>query len=77
MIPTLAEQLIVLVTKTQWRGEVEQEMAPYIGQEYVLIYHTTKANVPPDFIERHGIRYDLVKPSAYDYEWTEVVAVEP
>jgi DNA sulfur modification protein DndD len=77
MIPTLAEQLIVLVTKTQWRGEVEQEMASYIGKEYVLIYHTTKPNVPPDFIERHGVRYDLVKPSAYDYEWTEVVAVEP
>ncbi len=75
IIPTLAEQLIVLVTKTQWRGEVEQEVEPYIGKEYVLTYHTTKANVQPDFIERHGERYDLLKPSAYDYEWTEVVEV--
>jgi len=76
IIPKLAEQLVVMATKTQWRGEVEVEMEPYIGKEYVLTYHTTKPNTQPDFIERHGVQYALVKPSAYDYEWTEIVAVQ-
>ncbi|NJN20674.1 MAG: AAA family ATPase [Leptolyngbya sp. RL_3_1] len=75
VIPELAEQLVVMATKTQWRGEVEQEMEPYIGKEYVLTYHTTKPNTRPDFIERYGVQYALVKPSAYDYEWTEIVEV--
>lgn len=75
VIPKLAEQLVVMATKTQWRGEVEQEMEPYIGKEYVLTYHTTKPNAQPDWIERHGRRYDLVRPSIYNYEWTEIVAV--
>jgi len=76
VIPELAEQLVVMATKTQWRGEVEVEMDSYIGKEYVLTYHTTKPNTQPDFIERHGVQYALVKPSAYDYEWTEIVAVQ-
>lgn len=76
VIPKLAEQLVVMATKTQWRGEVEVEMEPYIGKEYVLTYHTTKPNTQPDFVERHGVQYALVKPSAYDYEWTEIVEVQ-
>jgi len=34
--PKLANQLVILVSKTQWRGEVAQEMANCIGREYVL-----------------------------------------
>ena len=37
-IPQLANQLIILVTKTQWQGEVEQETKSLIGQKYVLTY---------------------------------------
>ena len=32
-IPQLANQLIILVTKTQWQGEVEQETESLIGKK--------------------------------------------
>lgn len=42
-IPTLANQVIVMVSKTQWRDEVESAMRERIGREYVLELHTPKA----------------------------------
>lgn len=41
-IPTLAHQVVVLVSKTQWRDEVEQETRPRVGREYILELHTQK-----------------------------------
>ncbi len=75
-IPQLANQLIVLVTKTQWRGEVAQEMANYIGQEYVLVYHSPKPDCEADTIELAGVSYPLVKPSNDHSEYTEIIRVQ-
>ncbi len=75
LIPTLADQLVVLVTKTQWRGEVEAEMTPYIGKEYVLVFNSTKPDNPPETIELNGETYPLVRQSPNEFEWTEVVQV--
>ncbi|MEH2375232.1 AAA family ATPase [Nostoc sp.] len=75
-IPELANQLIVLVTKTQWRGEVEAEMTDRIGREYVLTYYSSKADCEQDYIELAGERYPLVKQSPNEYEYTEIIAVE-
>ncbi|NEP40650.1 MAG: AAA family ATPase, partial [Okeania sp. SIO2H7] len=61
IIPKLANQLIVLVTKTQWRGEVAEEMADYIGKEYVLCYNSPKPDCEGDSIELNGVDYSLVK----------------
>nr|WP_161825187.1 hypothetical protein [Petrachloros mirabilis] len=36
----------------------------------MLTYPTTKPNTQPDFVEGHGVQYTLVKPSAYDYEYS-------
>jgi DNA sulfur modification protein DndD len=74
-IPKLANQLIVLVTKTQWRGEVEEEMSPYIDKEYVLVYNSPKLDCEEDTITLHGITYSLVKPSPNKFEYTEVIEV--
>jgi DNA sulfur modification protein DndD len=41
-IPKLASQVIVLVSKTQWRNEVETAVRPRIGREYVLQLHSPK-----------------------------------
>lgn len=76
-IPKLANQLIVLVSKTQWRGEVEQEMEPYIGREYVLSYNSSKPDCEEDSIERGGVFYPLVRRSPNDFEYTEIIEVEP
>jgi DNA sulfur modification protein DndD len=76
IIPKLANQLIVLVTKTQWRGEVAQEMADYIGREYVLAYNSPKLDCEEDAIEIRGDRYPLVRQSPNEFEYTEIIEVE-
>ncbi|WP_071190028.1 AAA family ATPase [Trichormus sp. NMC-1] len=75
-IPKLANQLIVLVTKTQWRVEVEEEIYDKIGKEYVLVYYSSKPNCEQDFIELGKERYSLVRQSLNGFEYTEIVEVE-
>ncbi|BBD67543.1 hypothetical protein NIES4072_51610 [Nostoc commune NIES-4072] len=75
-IPQLANQLIVLVTKTQWRGEVEAEMTERIGKEYVLTYYSSKPDCEQDYIKLGDERYPLVKQSPNEFEYTEIIAVE-
>ena len=74
-IPKLANQLVVLVTKTQWRGEVAQEMANCIGREYVLAYNSPKPDCEEDAIELGGDRYPLVRQSPNEFEYTEILEV--
>jgi len=74
-IPRLANQLVVLVTQTQWRGEVAQEMATWIGREYVLSYNSPKPNCEENFIELGGDRYPLVRQSQNEFEYTEILEV--
>jgi DNA sulfur modification protein DndD len=75
-IPKLANQLVVLVTKTQWRVEVEEEIADKIGKEYVLVYYSSKPNCEQDFIELGREKYSLVRQSLNGFEYTEIVEVE-
>jgi DNA sulfur modification protein DndD len=75
-IPQLANQLVVLATKTQWRGEVEVEISPYIGKEYVLVYNSPKPDCEEDFVEIKGAAYPLVKSSPNEFEYTEIIEVE-
>jgi DNA sulfur modification protein DndD len=76
VLPKLANQLVVLVTKTQWRGEVAQEMEDYIGREYVLTYNSPKPECEEDAIELGGDRYSLVRQSPNGFEYTEIVEVD-
>ncbi|MEM9907152.1 MAG: AAA family ATPase [Cyanobacteria bacterium P01_D01_bin.44] len=76
LIPALADQLIVMATKTQWRGEVAEEMAERVGREYVLLYNSAKADCEPDAMEIKGKTYALVRPSASEFEYTEVIEVK-
>jgi DNA sulfur modification protein DndD len=75
-IPQLANQLVVLVTKTQWRGELEEEISHYIGREYVLVYHSPKPDCEEDAIARVGKSYPLVKRSSNEFEYTEIIEVK-
>ncbi|MBO9997728.1 MAG: AAA family ATPase [Cyanobacteria bacterium SID2] len=74
-IPKLANQLVVLVTKTQWRGEVEGEMENRVGREYVLLYNSPKPDCEEDSIELDGTCYPLVRRSPNEFEYTEVIPV--
>ena len=53
-ITRLADQLVVLVSKTQWLNEVESEMEPLVRAEYVLVCYTAKADAQPEEMERYG-----------------------
>ena len=75
-LPTLANQLVVLVSKTQWRGEVAEEMADYIGRQYVLVYNSPKPDVEADAIALNGEPYPLVRFSPNEFEYTEIIEVE-
>lgn len=74
-LPKLVNQLLVLVSKTQWRGEVEEEMAPYIGKEYVLVYNSPKPEAQRDEIRLHGEAYPLVRLSPNEFEYTDILEV--
>ena len=39
---TLSPQIILLVSETQWRREVEEELQPFIGKEWILKCETPK-----------------------------------
>ncbi|NJK38824.1 MAG: AAA family ATPase [Oscillatoriales cyanobacterium SM2_3_0] len=75
-LPTLANQLVILASKTQWRGEVEAEMRSHIGQEYVLVYNSPKLEESEgDQIELSGQSYPLVRLSPNEFEYTEILEV--
>lgn len=75
-LPQLANQLIILVTKTQWRGEVEQETQPYLGRQYILTYYSPKPDCEEDMIEIKDKFYPLVKRSPNEFEYTEINLVD-
>jgi DNA sulfur modification protein DndD len=75
ILPQLANQLVVLVTKTQWRDEVETEMQPKIGRQYLLTYYTSKLDCPEDFLEINNTRHPLIKHSPNDFDYTEITEI--
>ncbi|HHP7231648.1 MAG TPA: ATP-binding protein, partial [Xenococcaceae cyanobacterium] len=76
-IPQLANQLVILVTKTQWREEVATEVSSLVGSEYVLVYHSPKPDCQKDWLKLYGNNYPLVCQSENQYEYTEIVAIKP
>ncbi|MBE9223198.1 AAA family ATPase [Cyanobacterium stanieri LEGE 03274] len=76
-IPQLANQLVVLVTKTQWRIEVEKQMDKYINRQYVLVYRSPKQDSQEDYITINGKSYPLVTQSDNQFEYTEIIEVLP
>jgi DNA sulfur modification protein DndD len=75
ILPQLASQILVLVTKTQWRDEVETQMQPKIGKQYLLTYYTSKLDAPEDYLEIDGRRYPLIQHSPNDFDYTEIVEI--
>ena len=74
-LPQIANQLVVLATKTQWRGEVEAEMNDFIGKQYVLVYYSPKADCEEDWLNINGASYPLVQRSNNGFEYTEIQVI--
>jgi DNA sulfur modification protein DndD len=73
-IPTLAPQVIVLVSESQWRREVEEKLHSKIGREWILECSTQK-NRSRD-IALHGREYKYVVESEDGFERTKLVEVQ-
>lgn len=75
-ITRLADQVIIMATNTQWRGEVEQSFRGRIGKSYLLQYYSPKVDVTPEPVELGGVPYDLIKASPSEFEYTMLVEVD-
>jgi len=74
-LPEIVDQIILLVTKTQWYGEVEKGMKDRIAREYVLSYYTTREKTESEVMMLDGDRYELVRRSPDDFEYTRIIEV--
>jgi DNA sulfur modification protein DndD len=74
-ISQLADQVITLVSKTQWREEVETAMNPRIGKSYVLTYYSPRENTVDSEIRLGTQTYPLIKRSTNEYEHTTIEEV--
>lgn len=74
-IPNLANQAIIMVSKSQWKDEVENAVLPRLGREYVLEYLSPKIDAEEATLERKGNVYNLVKRTTDQFETTNIVEV--
>jgi DNA sulfur modification protein DndD len=74
-ISRLADQVVVLVTKTQWRDEVETALSGRIGRAYALSYFTPKEGVEPDTLAYGSKSVRLVDRSPNQFEFTEITEI--
>jgi DNA sulfur modification protein DndD len=71
-ISILADQVVTMVSKTQWREEVEDAMAPKIGRSWVLTYHNPRKDTLISEIRIGSRTYPLIKRSTDEYEYTTI-----
>lgn len=69
-ITALADQVILMVTPTQWNGEVANALSSRAGKSYVIEYCTTKSDIPSELIDIRGHSYPLVVKSANEFEYS-------
>lgn len=74
-VPVLVPQVLILVSKSQGLGEVAPELAPRIGERYVLSYWTPKDDMNEEQIKLDGAPRSYVSKSSNDYEWAEITEV--
>jgi len=74
-ISILADQVITMVSKTQWREEVEDAMMPRIGKSYVLTYFSPREDTLISEIRLGKNTHPLIKRSTNEHEYTTIEEV--
>lgn len=69
-ITVLADQVILMVTPTQWNGEVASALSDRMGRSYVIEYCTTTSDIPTELIEVRGRSHSLVVKSTNEFEYS-------
>lgn len=75
-LPKIANQVVTMLTETQYRGEVQESLRGRIGKTYVMTYFTPREDVDEVTTSIEGRSYCLVKRSLGDYEYTEIREVQ-
>jgi len=73
-VPTLAPQVIVLVSESQWKKEVEEELHAKIGYQWILQCSTPKNRAKK--ITLRGCEHPYVVESRDGFERTTIIEVE-
>lgn len=73
-LPTMADQVITMVTKSQWSGEVENQLNARIGKSYVLTYYSPRTDIERREIHLRGEKFTLVEPNS-EFEYTKISEV--
>ena len=76
-LPTVAPQVVVLVTGSQWQGVVDEALAPKVGHEYIMAYHGPKVPKASNMarLMLHGKEYEQLRVDA-EYEYTRIEEVK-
>ena len=67
----LADQIVVLVSKSQWEGNISKTIGPKVGKHYIISYYTPKETKREVFVEINGRSFPLVKRYAGEEEIIE------
>lgn len=72
-IPKLAEQIVVIVSKSQGKGEVLQALKPRIDRAYVLTFNTTKDKKSvEENLKYSGKTFPYIKIAKDNFEYAEI-----
>jgi len=76
-IPNIADQIVLLVSPTQWRSEVAQAMNERVGNHYCLEYHTPKdLGKVSHAVTISGRNHPLVVQTSDGTEFTRIVEID-
>ena len=73
-IPTLASQVVVMVSRSQWSSQIENAFRGRIGKEYILELHTPKEGTAQN-IKILGQDRPYVVETDNEFENTEIKGV--
>ena len=71
-LPSLANQVIVFVSKSQGMGTVLEELAPFSAGISILHYRTIKENEEEECIEIRGEEFPFISRSIDGSEWASI-----
>jgi len=74
-LPKLAPQIILMVSETQWDGDVQEQMSPAVGGEYVITFFSGSKDVKVRTIQRGNAEYELVARSSTEYDYAKFTEV--
>lgn len=75
-VSVLADQVVVMATNTQWRGEVEESLRGRVGKAYVLEYFSPKDTIHSETVDINAQTVELIRQSPNEFEYTKVREVD-